>query len=392
MKIISIIGARPQFVKAAIVSKRIKELAPGIEEKLVHTGQHYDFNMSEVFFQELGIPEPVYHLAIGSGTHGAQTGKMLEKIEDILLTEKPDLVMVYGDTNTTLAGSLAAAKLHIPVAHIEAGLRSFNKQMPEEINRILTDHVSDFLFSPTKTGLKNLKKEGFTHIYNSFTDLPADIRSLPRPLCINVGDVMLDIALEIKKNVNETSILKGFNLEKKNYILATIHRADNTDTRENLEGIFQALLHLAKNGNRVFFPIHPRTRKALETFGLLDNIKQNLKSSVENEENFILAEPVSYSDMIALENNAKLIITDSGGVQKEAYFFNTPCLITRDETEWVELVESGWTIITGAEFDKIIWATDYLLNKQMQKTGEALFGNGNAAGHIAHILKKIGRD
>jgi len=292
MKILSIVGARPQFIKTALVSRRLRE--NGIEEILVHTGQHYDFNMSDIFFQELNLPKPDYHLGIGSSTHSEQTGKMLMEVEKVLFKEKPDIVLVYGDTNTTLAGALAAAKFHIPVAHIEAGLRSYNKRMPEEVNRVLTDHCSDILFAPTDTAIENLKKEGIVKgVYK-------------------VGDVMFDIALEVKNRIDEEKILTKYGLKPKDFILVTIHRAENTDIKENLENIWKALKDITNSGIKVFFPVHPRTKKALENYGLV---------SEEIPKNLTITQPISYFEMITLESNAKVIITDSGGVQKEGYFF-----------------------------------------------------------------------
>jgi len=318
MRILSIVGARPQFIKAALVSRKLRERE--INEILVHTGQHYDFNMSDIFFEELNLPKPDYHLGVGSGSHGEQTGKMLMRIEKVLLKEKPDTVLVYGDTNTTLAGALAAVKLHIPVAHIEAGLRSYNRRIPEEINRVLTDHCSDILFAPTDKAVENLKKEGI------------------RKGVYKVGDVMFDIALEIKNRVDEEKILTKYGLKPKDFILVTIHRAENTDIRENLESIWNALKDIANSGIKLFFPVHPRTKKALENYGLVnEKIPKNL----------MMAKPVSYFEMVVLEGNAKVIITDSGGVQKEGYFFKTPCIIPRNETEWIELVEIGWNKVVS---------------------------------------------
>lgn len=359
MKILSIVGARPQFIKAVIVSKKIRE--KGIKEILLHTGQHYDFNMSEVFFNELELPKPNYNLGIGSGSHGEQTGKMLMEIEKVLLKENPDFVLVYGDTNSTLAGALAAAKLHIQVAHVEAGLRSFNKRMPEEINRVLTDHISDLLFAPTEFAVKNLKNEGITkEVYN-------------------VGDVMFDIALEVSKNVDEETVLSKFSLIPKGYILATVHRASNTDIKKNLQSIFAAFGEIAKYC-KIFFPMHPRTRKALSKFKLQDVSSDKL----------IISNPVSYKEMIALEKNAKLVITDSGGVQKEAYFFKVPCITVRDETEWVELVNAGWNKLTGTDRGKIVSETLHILeNKRILKWTD-FYGNGKASDRMLSVLMDNG--
>jgi UDP-N-acetylglucosamine 2-epimerase len=375
MKIISIIGARPQFIKAAVVSQKLIE--NGIDEKIVHTGQHYDFNMSDIFFKELNIAEPAYYLNIGSASHGEQTGRMLTEIEKVLLEEKPGMVLVYGDTNTTLAGSLAAVKLHIPVAHVEAGLRSFNKRMPEEINRILTDRVSDFLFSPTETGLENLKKEGFSNIVHAGESVPPG--SFTLPLAVNVGDVMFDIALALKKKSNEHEVLTRHGLTPKEFLLATVHRAENTDDSTNLCNIWTAFKEMARQGKTVFFPLHPRTRNALKTNGLLNEIIPG---------KLVLADPVSYTDMIVLESTARAIVTDSGGVQKEGYFFKTPCVIAREQTEWVELVDSGWNVLTGADSEKIVSAVlRFWENGVTAKESGAIFGNGDASDKIAMILK-----
>lgn len=377
MKIISILGARPQFIKAAIISKKIKE--KGIEEIIVHTGQHYDYNMSDIFFKELGIPEPAYHLKIGSASHGDQTGRMLMEIEKVLVKEKPDAVMVYGDTNSTLAGSLAASKLHIPVAHVEAGLRSFNKKMPEEINRILTDHVSSILFSPTDTGLANLKNEGFPHIFYSMEEFTRIKSEKLLPACIKVGDPMFDLALEARQKTDASHIMRRWNLEKKQFILVTTHRAENTDVAKNLENIWNALKILASEGKKIIFPVHPRTRKVMEQNGLLN---ESTDSQLP-----LLIDPISYSEMTVLESEARVIITDSGGVQKEGYFFDTPCVVTREQTEWVELLESGWTSLTGAEMNKILIAARQYWETPPHKGNSSLFGNGNASDQIVEILK-----
>jgi len=360
MKIVSIVGARPQFIKASVVSNKLRE--KGINEILLHTGQHYDFNMSRVFFKELNLPMPDYYLGIGSGTHGEQTGKMLIEIEKVLMKEKPDIVLVYGDTNSTLAGALAVVKLHIPVAHVEAGLRSFNRTMPEEINRILTDHISNYLFAPTNNAVHNLKNEGvIENVYN-------------------VGDVMLDVALDVVKRVNIASVLNGYDLKLKDFILVTIHRAENTDNKDNLKNIWEALIELAKTGITIFFPVHPRTKKALTINHFLDrNIPNNL----------IIFEPVSYFDMVALENAARVIITDSGGIQKEGYFFKTPCIIPRNETEWIELVEIGWNKVVGNNKENIVKETINLYSKGLgNKQWVDFYGGGKASERITNILIK----
>lgn len=311
MKILTVIGARPQFIKAAAVSRQFAERT-GVTEVLVHTGQHYDANMSDVFFHELGIPAPGYHLGVGSADHGAQTGKMLEQIEKVIQHERPGIVMVYGDTNSTLAGSLAAAKLHVPVAHVEAGLRSFNRKMPEEINRVLTDHVSHWCFAPTSTAVTNLKREGI-----------ADERiSL-------VGDVMYDVAYLVRDRVGTPD---RWGLVAGEYILATIHRAENTNDPARLAAIFDGLREVSRS-IPVVLPLHSRTKAALGHIDCLGS--SNLK----------IIDPVGYLDMACLEKNARLVVTDSGGVQKEAFFHRVPCVTLRDETEWVELVEIGWNSI-----------------------------------------------
>lgn len=319
MKIVTVIGARPQFIKAAAVSNAVqrhnKNNCPFLQEVIIHTGQHYDNNLSEVFFQELNIPKPNYNLGIGSGSHGQQTGRMLEAIEGVLFTEKPDLAMVYGDTNSTLAGALAATKLHIPVAHVEAGLRSFNRNMPEEINRVLTDHLADILFAPTAQAVANLQVEGISS----------------KNICQS-GDVMYDAALLFSEGAEANSrILEQVGLLRGEYVLATIHRAENTDDPAQLAIIFRNLIELSAEAT-VVVPLHPRTRESLT--------KQDLIRQAESC--LTIIQPVGYLDMVMLEKNARIIITDSGGVQKEAYFYNVPCITVRAETEWVELVAAGW--------------------------------------------------
>ncbi|MDY4252143.1 non-hydrolyzing UDP-N-acetylglucosamine 2-epimerase [Clostridium sp.] len=349
MKILTVIGARPQFIKAAAVSNKLRK---NHEEVLVHTGQHYDNNMSDIFFDELGIPKPNYNLNIGSGNHGYQTGKMLMELESLYLKEKPDLVLVYGDTNSTLAGALAASKLLIPVAHIEAGLRSFNMKMPEEQNRVLTDHISKYLFAPTDTAIKNLKNENITE--NVF----------------NTGDVMFDAIKLFKEKALETStVLIDNNISPNEYILSTIHRAENTNDINRLKNIINALNECEKN---IVLPLHPRTHKFIKDYGL--TINNNIK---------IIA-PVGYLDMINLENNSQKIVTDSGGVQKEAYFLQKPCITMRDETEWIETVENGWNTIVGSNKEKIL---DAIINFNPKGEQKMVFGHGNAADIISEKLK-----
>lgn len=324
MKVVSVVGARPQFIKCAPVSCELRKFA---QDVLVHTGQHYDDSMSGVFFRELGLPEPNYHLAVGSGSHGHQTGEMLKKIEEVLLKEKPDVVLVYGDTNSTLAGALAAAKLHIPVAHVEAGLRSHNRKMPEEINRVMTDHLSSLLLCPTDTAVGNLRQEGVTNGVHL------------------VGDVMYDALLDGVEIAKRTSkILNRLAVQPGQYILVTVHRAENTDDPQRLEGIITALIGLADAGHRVVFPVHPRTQKHLR--GL----------SLDLHERVLQIDPVSYLDMLFLESVARVILTDSGGIQKEAYWLRVPCLTLREETEWKETVESGWNHLVGTDNHRILHA------------------------------------
>ena len=314
IKCLTIVGARPQFVKASVVSRQFRDSGQ-VREILVHTGQHYDENMSEVFFREMDILSPHYNLNIGSGPHGVQTGRMLEAIEGVIVKERPDWVLVYGDTNSTLAGSLAAVKLHVPVAHVEAGLRSFNRKMPEEINRVVTDHLATLLFAPTDAAMANLATEG-----------------IGDAAVVNSGDVMYDAALYYgEKAVRESDILNRLSLSKSSYVLATVHRAENTDNAERLEEIFLSLAELATR-IPVVLPLHPRTRVTLARHGLDSTVPRGFK----------IVDPLGYLDMVMLEMNAAAIATDSGGVQKEAFFHGVPCVTLRAETEWVELVESGW--------------------------------------------------
>jgi len=353
MKILTIIGARPQFIKAAIVSRAL--LANKILETVIHTGQHFDTNMSDVFFDELDMHHPKYNLEIGGGSHGQNTGRMIEAIEEVLITEQPDWVLVYGDTDSTLAGTLAAVKLHIPVAHVEAGLRSFNRQMPEEHNRVLTDHAATLLFAPTSVAVEHLASEGITS-----------------PMVQHVGDVMYDAALFYGGKADEEShILERLQINSKKYILATIHRAENTDNRSRLIAIIDGF-RLSKQ--TIILPLHPRTKNKLE----LLNIK--LPSNIK------LINPVGYIDMVMLEKNARLIVTDSGGVQKEAFFYHVPCVTLRDETEWVELVESGWNRISSPDKGAVAIA-DSIINA-LDSVGDNIkpYGNGDSASHIANIL------
>lgn len=380
LKIVNIVGARPQFIKLAPLLRAIEEHNKNnadifIKEILIHTGQHYDYEMSGVFFDELGLKPPDYHLGVGSGTHGFQTGEMIKKTEDVLIDEKPDLVIVYGDTNSTLAAALAAAKLHIPVAHVEAGLRSFNKKMPEEINRILTDHVSDFLFCPTETAVENLRKEGFENIidngklFNYQDELYELLYS--GPLVINTGDVMYDAVLMYLDLAERSSrIIEYHSLQSKGYALATIHRAENTNDPKRLKAILEGLEKIVQTGLPVILPLHPRTRKKVEAFELFSGGVKILK-------------PVSYLDMLLLEKNAKIILTDSGGVQKEAFFFSVPCITLRDETEWVETLEMGWNKLAGCDAVRICQSA--LEATSIIDMGSP-FGDGNASRRILHFV------
>ena len=373
MKLVSIVGARPQFIKAAPVSRAFAKhreagRSPSITDVLVHTGQHYDYNMSQVFFDQLHIPKPHYHLGVGSGRHGEMTGAMLSKIEEVLLEETPDLVMVYGDTNSTLAGALAAAKLNIPIAHVEAGLRSFNRRMPEEINRLVADHLSSILFCPTKQAVENLGREGLVD--------GNEMGQMKRRVLL-VGDVMYDAFLFNKELASAKSRIVGeLNLIPRGYCLATIHRQENTDDSDRLGNIFSAFDTVAEDGDPVVVALHPRTKKALEENKIGNPGNPNLR----------IIPPVSYLDMIALEMNAKVILTDSGGVQKEAYFAGVPCVTLRDETEWVETVESGWNVVVGSDPDRIVRGVkEAELGKEMM-----LYGDGGASETIVHVLFSCG--
>ena len=387
MKIVTIVGARPQFIKAAAIRRAIRKInersqarlygKSRIQEILVHTGQHYDYMMDKVFFEELKLPRPDYHLGVGSGSHGKQTGKMLERIEMVLQKERPERVLVYGDTNSTLAGALAAAKLKIPVAHVEAGLRSFNRAMPEEVNRLLTDHLSTFLFCPTDQAVRNLLKEG--------------IKDGGTRIVKNVGDVMYDSILYYSKIAERRSaILEELglytsnsvrnadlhSLRTPNYYLATLHRAENTDDPKKLKSIFRALNEIGKK-TPVVLPLHPRTKKMIRAYHLFSEFK-----SIK----FI--EPVSYLDMLKLGKNAKAILTDSGGVQKEAYWFGVPCLTLREETEWVETIESGWNALVGTSVERIMKEADHAGGRRRYLKRNRIFGDGKASQKIVQILMR----
>lgn len=376
MKIVTIIGARPQIIKAAALSRAIKnKFSNSITEIIVHTGQHYDENMSQVFFDELGIPEPNYNLNVGSGSHGKQTATMIAGIEDILLQEIPSAIVLYGDTNSTLAGAIAASKIHVPVVHIEAGLRSFNKAMPEEINRIMCDHVSTLLFSPTKTGFQNLQNEGF----KAKNEKPFTANN---PKIYHSGDVMFDNSLYFSEVADEqTTVIAKNNLQKNNFILATIHRNNNTDEPVRLNALFNALYKISEaNKLDVLLPLHPRTAKLLE-FNLEAELHQKIKAS----KHFKIIPPVSFLEMIALEKNCKIVMTDSGGVQKEAFYFEKPCVILRTETEWVELVECGAAMIADADEQKIMTAYKTLTSKNNMQFPK-LYGDGKAAEFICEEM------
>lgn len=352
MKIATVVGARPQFIKIAPVSREIRK---NFKEIIIHTGQHYDYKMDRIFFEELDIPEPDYYLGVGSGTHGYQTGEMLKEIEEVLIKEKPEFVLVYGDTNSTLAGALAGAKLGIKVAHVEAGLRSFDKSMPEEINRILTDHCSDLLFCPTETAVKNLAKEGIKDgVYLT-------------------GDVMVDSLLQNKEIAERKSrILEELELKSNDYIVATVHRAGNTDKRENLENIVNAFCEVNET---IVFPVHPRTEKYLKEYGLFDKLKASVK----------LIKPLGYLDFLKLMIHAKKIVTDSGGIQKEAYILKVPCITLRENTEWSETVEDGCNVLVSVDKGNIIRAI-YQFKPCLSRHRER-FGNGNATKRIVDCLR-----
>jgi UDP-N-acetylglucosamine 2-epimerase len=377
MKMVTIVGARPQFIKAAALNRAIQNLNKSrkrIHEILVHTGQHYDILMDKIFFDELELPRPLYHLGVGSGSHAKQTGLMLERIEAVLRIEKPEVVVVYGDTNSTLAGALAAAKLNIPVAHVEAGLRSYDRTMPEEINRLLTDHLSAFLFCPTDQAVQNLLKEG--------------IEDGKTRRVKNVGDVMYDsIQYYSKKAEKKSTILKDLDLvpakdphipqfvfRVPNYYLATLHRAENTDDPKRLRSILKALDELGRKVP-IILPLHPRTKKVMDGYHLFSKFK-----------NVRWIEPVSYLNMLKLEKNAKAILTDSGGVQKEAYWFRIPCVTLRDETEWVETVRSGWNKLAGTDPSKIVQEVNQLEKRRPPEKRKGIFGDGKASGEIVRIL------
>lgn len=376
-KILTVIGARPQIIKSSAFSRAVRtEFSNEIEEVIVHTGQHYDENMSAVFFEEMQIPKPDYNLEVGSGSHGKQTAAMIEKLEGILEQEKPDGILVYGDTNSTLAGAVAASKIHIPIIHVEAGLRSFNKSMPEEVNRIVCDHLSTLLFSPTSTGYQNLLNEGFSE--------DKEICSVDAPNIYHCGDIMFDntsyfseVALE------KNTVIKENGLENTPFFLCTIHRGANTDSKKNLTSIFSALLNVLNDHpeHHLVLPLHPRTRKCME-----ENVDEEVHEQIGNQARMHLIDPVSYLNILALESQCDMVITDSGGLQKEAYFNKKPCVILRPETEWVEIVQNGNAVITDANEEAIREGVNSFMKKGERLTYPALYGDGKAASFIANEI------
>jgi UDP-GlcNAc3NAcA epimerase len=377
MKIVTIVGARPQFIKAAAVSRAIQAFnrgtgqgssKKGIREMLVHTGQHYDYLMDRVFFEELKLPKPDYHLGAGSGSHAVQTGKMLEGVERVLEKEKPEITIVYGDTNSTLAGALAAAKLNIPVGHVEAGLRSYRRSMPEETNRLLTDHLSTLLFCPTAQAVRNLSKEG--------------IQNEEKTVVKNVGDVMYDSILYYSQIAEKKSTILHdlglFNpqsaIRNPQYYLVTLHRAENTDDPSRLKSILRALAEIAKDFP-VVLPLHPRTKKMMRMQHLIREAK-----------GIQLIDPVSYLDMLKLEKHAKVILTDSGGVQKEAYWLRVPCITLRDETEWMETIRGGWNVLAGTRTKRIVEEVRHGVGRKLPPRGKGIFGNGKASEKIVQLI------
>jgi len=370
LRLLTIIGARPQIIKAAAISRAVQNVfADKIEERILHTGQHYDTNMSQVFFDELGIPQPHYNLGVGSGSHGAQTAKMIAGIEQVLMGEQFDGIILYGDTNSTLAGAVAASKLHVPVFHIEAGLRSFNMTMPEEINRIVCDQLSNICFAPTQTAVDNLRREGFM-------DSPATFRDGRKRRICNCGDVMYDNSIYFASMARQhTAILQDLGLTPGEYILATIHRDNNTDSPQRLNSILQALADISRQDHiPVVLPLHPRTRKILES---------NPASS-ESANAILVVPPASFFEINMLEQNARIVMTDSGGVQKEAFFFEKPCVILRPETEWVEIVDHGAGIIADADYNRILSAYRQLSDHPV--SFPHLFGDAHAAEKILQTI------
>jgi UDP-GlcNAc3NAcA epimerase len=376
LKIITLIGARPQFIKAGAISRAVQNsFSTKLNEIIVHSGQHYDANMSAVFFEQLSIPKPSYQFKLKAKGHSEQTAEILKELDKVLLLEKPDALLVYGDTNTTLAGALAASKAHIPLIHVEAGLRSFNKAMPEEINRIVTDHCSSLLFCPTKTAIANLKNESILH-----SNLKCSINA---PKVYACGDIMYDNSLFFSKQTNDSILLEN-ELVKNNFLLFTLHRPLNTDVLERLRSICSMLVNLAeKHRKPIVFPVHPRTLKSLKS-----SFSEEEFQALTNHPYLKMIKPVSFLEMITLEMNSQLIITDSGGVQKEAYFFKKPCLILRPETEWVEVIQSGMAALVDADENELNRQFDLFLTKDL--SFPQIFGNGNSADFICQkIIKNL---
>lgn len=375
IKLLTVIGARPQIIKAAAISRAINNLFSDIiEEKILHTGQHYDANMSQVFFDELNIPQPDFNLGVGSGSHGTQTAKMIMGIEEVLTSEPFDGIILYGDTNSTLAGAVAASKIHIPIFHIEAGLRSFNMGMPEEVNRIVCDQLSSICFSPTQTGIDNLRREGFM-------DSPAKFKNGRERLIVKSGDVMYDNSMFFASIAErKTNILERLGLRKEEYVLATIHRPSNTDDKERLTAILSSLIQITKrDGITLVLPLHPRTRNMLNS-----NLEASVYDELINSAKVKVIPPVSFFEIIVLEKNARIVMTDSGGVQKESFFFGRPCVILRSETEWVEIINHGAGIIADADPRRIVEAYDILVDKT--PAFPPLFGDAHAAERILHEI------
>jgi UDP-GlcNAc3NAcA epimerase len=384
LKIMTILGARPQFIKAAVVSRAIGEYnlasqSGMIEELIIHTGQHFDLNMSDVFFSEMSIPKPSKHLNINQMSHGAMTGRMVEAIESLLIEISPDLVLVYGDTNSTLAGTLAAAKLHIPIAHVEAGLRSYNRRMPEEHNRVIADHLSSLLFCPTTTAVHNLEREGLSDY--PATDSTKANHAIP-PKIFLVGDVMYDASLyyysQAKLRATVAKKVIEERLHGQRFALTTLHRQENTDNPVDFKAILAALINVSKN-IPIVWPMHPRTRQVIEAQAVNTRLKRA---------NIVVIDPVGYFDIIELLENCSIVLTDSGGLQKEAYFFKKPCVTLRSETEWVELVEHGCNRVVGSNSERILSAVNHMLDTEL-KFNQSLYGSGNAGQEIVAIIAEI---
>lgn len=378
-KFITIVGARPQIIKSSAISRAVSGKFKGqLEEVIVHTGQHYDENMSDIFFNEMKIPRPKYNLNVGSGGHGAQTAKMLEGLEKIFQDEKPNAVLVYGDTNSTIAGALAASKIHIPVIHVEAGLRSFNKMMPEEVNRIACDHMSTLLFTPTKTGIDNLEKEGFSLENREKADMN-------HPVVFHCGDIMYDNSLHFSEvSAEKSGLMQELGVETNQFILCTIHRDSNTDIPENLNSIFRALLKIQEQSKmQIVLPLHPRTKKKMEEL-----LTKELAEKLANNTAIQIIDPAGFLDIIALEKNAAMLVTDSGGLQKEAFFFQKPCIILRPQTEWVEIVENGNAILSDFDETRIL-AAYKTLSEKSDYTYPAFYGDGKAAEFICEQINRL---